>query len=216
MKILFLLNTITFAILCVATVSSDENTTAVLNAGSLFNTSVCKYEVNCPYIKVGQILPQNESCCKNLTKAFECSWRYKMQLLRYLNLLKSWNCSEQIENECSLKTFNFNDFSEKAYLSVCDPDSFNSTCSVKDNMSSKSLSSKQSFLKDSCVAVNSFYRFGAGNFVEVLSSDIPMCPIVWCGFHNKNVANVGFSYWDCAPQRLFIIFKLLVCFRLNV
>lgn len=205
MKISSLLTIITFSTLCVATVLSDENTT-VLNAESLFNTSYCKFEVNCPYIKVGQILPQNESCCKNLTKAFECSWRYKMQLLRYLNLLKSWNCSEQVDEECSSRTFNFNDLSEKAYLSVCDQDSFNKICSVKNNISSEILSSKQDFSKNSCFAVNSFYKFGAESFVEVFSLDIPMCPIVWCGFHNKSVTDDGLSYWDCAPQRFLMCF----------
>ena len=106
---------------------SEEN----LNVTELFKTNLCKsYQVNCPYVDVYDVIPQHKSCCANLTQLFECSYVYKMQLLRYLNLLKSWNCTKQLQIECSSKTFNFNELSYKMYLSVCDPAKFNTTCKV--------------------------------------------------------------------------------------
>ena len=206
MRQVLLFKIVTLLSLHLMSVASNNNTTS-FTTGSLFNTSVCKFEVKCPYVKFDRVIPQNESCCKNLTKAFECSWFHKMQLLRYLNLLKSWNCSDQLEKECRLKTFDFNEFSEMAYLSICDSDSFSRTCKVKNNTFSQNLgfvSSKEHILKDSCIAVNEFYSFGAESFVEIFSTDIPMCPVVWCGFQSKNITNFGLSIWDCATTRFIM------------
>ena len=209
MILYFLLKVITLKCLLVRKASSKENT-AILSVEGLFETSVCKYEVKCPYIDIGQVLPQNETCCKNLTLAFECSYSYKMQLLRYLNLLKSWKCSNQLETECRLKTFNYNELTEKVYLSVCNPENFNETCEIQSpvnynfNDSLDYFSAKKDFLKRHCTSAREFYDFGAENFVEVFSPDLPMCPVVWCGFQRNKIEKFGLSYWDCASERLVL------------
>ena len=128
MNLVFSLKEITLLVLLVTIARSKENITYLdfggfsgnyladncsnpekdLNVGDLFRTFSCKdHRVNCPYVDIKKVIPQNQSCCKNLTQIFECSYRHKMQLMRYLNLLKSWNCSDQLQTECSLKTFNF-------------------------------------------------------------------------------------------------------------
>ena len=212
MKLVVTLKVLIFVISFVTITYSKENSSD-LNAASIFRKHVClDYEVNCPYVDIKTVVPQNQTCCKNLTQIFECSYRHNMQLMRYLNLLKSWNCSDQLQTECSLKTFNFNELSEKMYLSVCDLAKFNETCKTQNSgnsTSSKSsyiFSDKPDVIKDPCTSVKEFYSFGPETFVEIFSFDHSLCPVVWCAIQSENIRNV--SSWDCAHQRSVFRFYL--------
>ena len=126
--------------------------------------------------------------------------------MRYLNLLKSWNCSDQLQTECSLKTFNFNELSDKMYLSVCDSAKFNETCKVrssKNNFSMENtdiLSAKSETIKDPCTSVNEFYSGGSENFVEIFSFGHILCPVVWCAIQRNYSKSFRIEYLDCAHK----------------
>ena len=137
-----------------------------------------------------------------------------MQLLRYLNLLKSWNCTEQLQKECSSKSFNFNELSYKMYLSVCDPAKFNTTCKVQNsesfilNTTSEKYYAEPEVIEDSCGSVRQFYGSNPESYAEIFNMELIMCSVVWCGVHYDAIENI--SLWDCAPQRLFEFLFLLV------
>ena len=98
MNLVFSLKEITLLVLLITIATSNENTTISnvgslfptndynnhevkfddlknaekdLNVGDLFKTFSCTdHKVNCPYVDIKKIIPQNQSCCKNLTKMF--------------------------------------------------------------------------------------------------------------------------------------------------
>ena len=204
---IFVLLKLTTAIILMARPASSKDNKTFRNVDGLFKTYVCNKEVKCPYVDVGQVIPQNLTCCKNLTLAFECSYSFKMQLSRYLNLLRSWNCSSQLETECKLETFNYNEYTDKVYLSVCNSSSFYETCKIQlqQNINLNATygfySTKKDFISDPCVSARGFYSFGSESFVEMFSPDLPLCPVVWCGFQRNKIKTFDLSYWDCAFER---------------
>lgn len=206
METCILLKLIIAFTLMARTASSRDNTTFP-NVEGLFKTSVCNTEVKCPYVDVGQVISQNFTCCKNLTLAFECSYSFKMQLSRYLNLLRSWNCSSQLEAECKLKTFDYNKYTDMVYLSICNSSSFYENCKTKFpvninlNRTFDVYSTKKDFISDPCISARDFYSFGSESFVEMFSPDLPLCPVVWCGFQRNKIKKFDLSYWDCAFER---------------
>ena len=178
-----------------------------LDATDIFRSFSCfGLKASCPYVDPNKVIPQNRSCCKNLTRLFECSYVDRTQLLRYLNLLKSWNCTEQLEEECRLKTFSFNELAEKMYLSVCDTAGFNTTCNVlninKKHFNDENLSEKNEIFTDPCQTVEEFYRFGSET--SVVFYKLPICPVIWCAVHNKNPVDLKIPFWKCAPKRFFL------------
>ena len=188
------------------------------NVTDIFRTTYCKHhKVNCPYVDINKVIPQNKVCCKNLTRIFECSCIYKMQLLRYLNLLKSWNCSEQLRIECSSKSFNFNELSDKMYLSVCDPAKFKTTCEVQNSENSNSMlnvySANSNNVKDPCSTVRKFYNSGSETFVEFLFALIS-CPVGLHAFQSNSSEDFTLNVWDIAPKKL-VVFVLVLYFCSN-
>ena len=192
------------------------------NVTDLFTATHCKHhKVNCPYVDINKVVPQNRECCKNLTRVFECSYKHRMQLLKYLNLLNSWNCSEQLRIECSSKIFNFNELSDKMYLSVCDPAKFNTTCEVQNSENSNSMlnaySDNSKKIKDPCSTVRDFYNNGSETFVEIFFDFLTSCPITLYAFQSDNLEKFTKNILDIAPKRLvafLVYFNYLVFFKL--
>lgn len=196
---------------------ASANETNVTN--KIFGSKKCikKYPIECPYIKKDQIIPQTKECCQNLVEVFKCSWYSGNSFLtRYLQTLKSWNCSEQLEDECNQKSFAFNEFTKNIYLLFCNKTKLEEKCFpvLQDYMTDKNITSdlfsfldsvklKSTVTTDSCIQA-AVYETNSSEFVEIINTFLVANPVVWCGFNVETVKENDLSAWTCINKRLFL------------
>jgi len=198
-------------ILCNSSTSSSihENRT---NIAHIFTRNKCAQPIKCQYVPKDKVISQSKECCNNLTKTFECSWATDyFYISRYFQTLRSWNCSENLKQECQNRTFALTDYTKNLYLSFCNHSQFEEKCfskvkSVLKNKKNLTWDLAVSMIKtselsknevlDPCIQVAVSEVSKPENFVEIFKFNYFGCLAVWAGLNASDDKSLHLEYYD--------------------
>lgn len=177
--------------------------------------------INCPYSSNKTFLPQPKECCTNLTNYFndliKSPYLIKFSFTRFFYLLKSWNCTEELDFMCKDDMFEHTDFTSAIRKKFCSRTQFEMECLERVSqlpfkssnwnefvkyVSSHTLTNEQ--LMDSCFQAAVYDSTAEGKFVEVGIVNFMICSIAWNGFDLSIVENMHITVWNVLTNRFVV------------